>query len=139
MRERLGQLVSDALGNHDSPVSADRLPWGRERVRSAVPTFVRRRYALKFGIVLFVLGASIALIGSAATVQFSGEVKQDVDAEFSATATQEARNLEAWNERNKRFTRMVVRTEVFTNGTPSHVRANLYTVANELPKGSASM
>jgi methyl-accepting chemotaxis protein len=139
MWERLRKLASGAIEDRDSPLSGDSLPSGREWVRSTVPTFVRRRYALKFGIVLLVLGASIALIGSAATVQFSGEVKQDVDAEFAATATQEARNLEAWNERNKRFTRMVVRTEVFTNGTPSHVRANLYTVANELPKGSANL
>ncbi|MCU4743155.1 HAMP domain-containing methyl-accepting chemotaxis protein [Halobacteria archaeon AArc-m2/3/4] len=72
-------------------------------VRTVLPDAIRRRYALKFVIVLFVLGAAVALIGYAGTGQIAAEVEQRVHSDQEALAAQEARNVEQWNERNLFF------------------------------------
>jgi len=139
MRDRLEAVLAGLLDDEGDGRRSRKVEQVRGTVRSVVPEAIRRRYALKFGIVLFVLGTAIALIGIGATVQFSGQVKGDVDAEFETAASQQASQLEAWNARNKRITRMIARTDVVQNGSASHVSDNLFRLSNDLPKGTAEV
>jgi methyl-accepting chemotaxis protein len=69
-------------------------------LRRAVPNAIRRRYALKFGIVLLWAGVVVAGIGIYATTQVEPEVEQGVATEYAAVAQQESAELATWNERN---------------------------------------
>jgi methyl-accepting chemotaxis protein len=70
-------------------------------LRRAVPNAIRRRYALKFGIVLLCLGVVVAGVGVYATTQVESEVKQGAESEYASVAQQESAELATWNERNR--------------------------------------
>ncbi|MFC6951970.1 methyl-accepting chemotaxis protein [Halorubellus litoreus] len=69
-------------------------------LRRVVPDAIRRRYALKFGIVMLCLGVVVAGIGVAATTQVQNEVQNGAKAEYEQVARQESAKLATWNERN---------------------------------------
>ena len=69
-------------------------------LRRVVPDAIRRRYALKFGIVMLCLGVVVASIGVAATTQVQNEVQDGAKAEYEQVARQESAKLATWNERN---------------------------------------
>ncbi|WP_265111284.1 methyl-accepting chemotaxis protein [Halosolutus halophilus] len=72
-------------------------------VRSVVPDFVRKSYALKFALVLLLLGLSVGAIGYVGTELVAGEVQEQVHDDQKQLAAQEARNIEQWSERNEFF------------------------------------
>ena len=76
-----------------------------------VPDIIRRRYALKFGIALLILGLSVGLIGFAATAGITNEVEDRVHEEQAAAAGQQAENLQLWHEQNEGFIEMVTGTD----------------------------
>jgi methyl-accepting chemotaxis protein len=49
-----------------------------------VPAAIRRRYAVKFGIVLVLVALSVGVVGAVATSQISDEMGQNVDEENNA-------------------------------------------------------
>jgi hypothetical protein len=55
-----------------------------------VPDFVRRNFALKFGIVLFIMALSVGLVGLAATEQVRNYTEQQVLSDYENAAAQEA-------------------------------------------------
>ncbi|THE63915.1 methyl-accepting chemotaxis protein [Salinadaptatus halalkaliphilus] len=71
-------------------------------VRRLVPAAIRRRYAVKFGIVLLVLGLSVGLIGFVATAGITTEVEDRVESDQTDIASQEAQGVQMWNEQNER-------------------------------------
>lgn len=72
-------------------------------VRRLVPDAIRRRYAIKFALVLLVLGLTVAAIGYVGTGAVASSVEERVHADQEALAAHEARNVEQWNERNLFF------------------------------------
>ena len=70
-------------------------------VRRLVPAVIRRRYAVKFGIALLVLGVSVGLIGVVATGGITAEVEDRTVEDHASFTTQEAQTLEMWNEQNE--------------------------------------
>lgn len=68
-----------------------------------VPDAVRRRYALKFAIVLLVLGLSVAALAVVGTGEIAADVEDRVQDDQKALAEYEAQNVERWNERNFLF------------------------------------
>jgi len=75
-----------------------------------VPSAVRRSYATKFVIYFTIIGLLVAGVGFVATDLVEAEMQTTVDEKFSALATQEARSVEAWDERNQQFARTIART-----------------------------
>ncbi len=80
------------------------------RLRSNVPSRIRRSYALKFGIVLLLIGASVGMIGFVATEEIRAHVQSEADEEFTTLAEQEARSLQAWSESNEQRVETLVRS-----------------------------
>ena len=75
--------------------------------REVVPAAIRRRYAVKFGIALLVLGLSVGAIGFVATAGITDEVEDRVHGDHESFATQEAQSLEMWNEQNEHTVGMI--------------------------------
>jgi len=74
-----------------------------------IPNRVRRSYALKFGIVLLIIGVSVGMIGLLATEAIGAQVQDDANEEFATLAEQEAQSLQAWSESNEQRVRTLVR------------------------------
>jgi hypothetical protein len=70
-------------------------------VRRVVPAVVRRRFALKFGLVLLVMAISIAGIGLAATDKISAQTADNVENEYRSVAETEMSIIERWLRRNR--------------------------------------
>jgi len=91
-------------------------------LRRLVPKFIRRRYALKFGIVFLVLGLSVGAIGYIGTAEIQSQVTEDVQDDYVDTAQQEAENLKSWSDRNKLLTKSVADSAAVESGNESDIR-----------------
>ncbi|QGN07247.1 methyl-accepting chemotaxis protein [Halorhabdus sp. CBA1104] len=65
-----------------------------------VPNFIRRRFTLKFALILVVMGLAIGVIGATATGAVAEQVEQNVKEEYQNLASQQANAIETWVERN---------------------------------------
>ncbi|QLG49225.1 methyl-accepting chemotaxis protein [Natrinema halophilum] len=90
--------------------------------RRLVPTAIRRRYAVKFGIALLILGISVALIGYVATAAISDQVENRVETDHASSASQEAQSLQMWNEQNEHTTEMIARSDVVASDDPAAIQ-----------------
>jgi len=81
-------------------------------LRRLIPTVVRRSYALKFGILLLVIGASVGAVGLLATEAIGAEVQENTNDEYATLAEQEAQSLQGWSESNEQRVRTLVRNPV---------------------------
>jgi methyl-accepting chemotaxis protein len=77
-----------------------------ETLRGVTPAFVRERFALKFALVLVVMGLAIGAVGVAATATVTDQVRAAAESEYSNLANQEATLVEQWMERNALAVRM---------------------------------
>ncbi|ELZ24241.1 MCP domain-containing signal transducer [Halosimplex carlsbadense 2-9-1] len=75
-------------------------------VRTVVPDFVRKRFALKFLIVLLVMGLAIGAVGLVGTQQFVDHTRDQVESEYRGLAVQESNLVEQWLESNRLSTRL---------------------------------
>jgi methyl-accepting chemotaxis protein len=90
-------------------------------LRQVVPKFIRRRYALKFGIALVMLGLAVGVIGIAATAQIESEVQDNVDRNYQSLADQQASAVQSWHNQNKLITRVTANTETVQQGSRGDV------------------
>lgn len=91
---------------------------GTSVVRRIVPDFVRRRYTLKFALVLAIMGVTIGVMGATATDVVSQQVEQNVEEEYRNLASQQANTLETWIERNSISVTLASRNEAFSDTDP---------------------
>ena len=70
------------------------------------PNFIRRSFALKFGIVLVVIALSVGVIGFLATEQVKSETDKNVKSEYKNVSSQEADLIEQWTTRNRISTKL---------------------------------
>lgn len=91
---------SDSVDTADEPSTETQGPL-LAVLQSLTPDFIRRNFALKFGIVLLVMALSIGVIGVVATQLVTGETESNVEAEFQGDAAQQAEIVEQWIASNR--------------------------------------
>ncbi|WP_265108748.1 methyl-accepting chemotaxis protein [Halosolutus halophilus] len=91
-------------------------------VRRLVPAAIRRRYAVKFGIALLLLGLSVGLIGFVATAGITNEVEERVQNDHASFAGQEAQNLQMWNEQNEHTIGSLARSDAVASDDPARIQ-----------------
>ncbi|CCQ34340.1 MCP domain signal transducer [Halorhabdus tiamatea SARL4B] len=67
---------------------------------TAVPDVIRKRFALKFALVLAIMGLLLAGIGFTATGTLSEQVEDNVNQEYEELANRQATIVEEWVKRN---------------------------------------
>ncbi|WP_247728983.1 methyl-accepting chemotaxis protein [Halovivax limisalsi] len=92
------------------------------KLRTVVPTPVRRSYALKFGIALLVLGLSVGLIGLVGTTMITDSVEERTLQTQEEQAAQEAMRLDSWDEQNSQVTYDIARTPVLQSDDPAAIQ-----------------
>ncbi|ELY80911.1 methyl-accepting chemotaxis protein [Natrinema gari] len=90
--------------------------------RRLVPTAIRRRYAVKFGIALLILGLSVGLIGFVATGTIADQVENRVQSDHASAAGQEAQSMQMWNEQNEHTIGMIARSDVVASDDPAAIQ-----------------
>jgi len=76
-------------------------------VRTVTPDFIRKRFALKFVIVLLMMGIAIMALGAYGTAQITSETEDRIQNEYSGLAVQEQNVVEEWLEQNRVSTRLI--------------------------------
>ncbi len=94
-------------------------------LRRLVPSAIRRRYAVKFGIVLLILGLGVGLVGFVATAGITGEVEERVESDQTSIASQEAQNLQMWNEQNEHTIGVIAWSDAVESDDPETIEAQL--------------
>ncbi|MFC7142739.1 HAMP domain-containing protein [Halosimplex aquaticum] len=101
-------------------------------VRTIVPDFIRKRFALKFLIVLLVMGVAIGAIGLLGTQQFSDHTRKQIESEYSGLAVQESNLVGRWIESNRLSTRLA-------SGTPAYAGQDRSQMSEALSKQMAEV
>jgi len=104
-------------------------------VRAVVPDFVRKRFTLKFALILAVMGITVGLIGATATGTVSSQVEQNVEQEYSDLAAQKANVIEQWTQRNSQAVKLASKNEELARSggaTPFDMRQELATTEGNL-------
>ena len=76
-------------------------------VRAVTPDFIRRRFALKFVIVLLVMGLGIMALGAVGTARITEETEDRIQSEYRGLAVQERNVVGQWVQRNRLSTRLI--------------------------------
>ncbi|ACV48616.1 MULTISPECIES: HAMP domain-containing protein [Halomicrobium] len=76
-------------------------------LQKITPNFLRRSFALKFGLVLLVMGLSVGIIGFAATEEVRTQTQDNVEGQFQNTAVQQSDIVEQWVTQNKLSTKLI--------------------------------
>ena len=88
--------TGETVETMSSEDSGDDGPGVMKVVRTVVPDFVRKRFALKFTIVLLVMGLAIGATGLVGTQQFTEHTREQAESEYSSLAVQEANLVGQW-------------------------------------------
>ncbi|MEY7848992.1 methyl-accepting chemotaxis protein [Natrarchaeobius sp. A-rgal3] len=78
--------------------------------RKLVPQFVRRSYAMKFGIALLVLGLAVGTIGFVGTAQIQDGVQSNVYEDHAVLAHQQSESVGEFHSENERTVEAISRT-----------------------------
>ncbi|WP_336328164.1 HAMP domain-containing protein [Halovenus sp. HT40] len=76
-------------------------------LQSVTPEFIRKSFAIKFGLVLLIMALSIGAIGVAATQVITDQTESNVESEFLGDAQQQADIIEQWLETNRLQTQLL--------------------------------
>jgi len=104
-------------------------------VRAVVPDVVRKRYTLKFALILLIMGITVGVIGATATGMLSSEVENNVEQEYEDLATQQANAVEKWVQRNSVSVKLASKNAVLSRTDPSaryDIRRELATTGGNL-------
>ena len=92
-------------------------------VRTVVPDAVRKRFVLKFLIVLLVMGLSIGAVGVFATAQITDETQNRIQSEYSGLAEQESTITGQWVDRNRQAVSLATNDDVWSTTDTSTLEA----------------
>ncbi|WP_424004408.1 HAMP domain-containing protein [Haloarcula salina] len=90
-----------------------------------VPNFIRRNFALKFGIVLIVMALSVGLVGLAATEQVRYYTEQQVLNDYESAAAQESDIIGQWVNKNRLATKFVSSSDVWAGNDTDEIGIEL--------------
>jgi methyl-accepting chemotaxis protein len=91
------------------------------------PNFVRKRFALKFGLVLLLMATVIGLIGLTATATISSETQENVESEYRGVADQQANTIDEWVQRNRLSTKLLSESVLWNEDSTSRLERALTT------------
>ncbi len=111
--------MSDGDNEGDEPVQPSLLI---KALQALTPGFIRKRFALKFGLAVLILAVAIAGIGLAATDQIATETREDVRQEYQSGADSDSETVERWVEQHRLSTRFVSRNTELTAVVSRDVR-----------------
>ena len=100
-------------------------------VRTVVPNFIRKRFALKFLIVLLLMGVAIGAVGAVATDQISEQTQDRIEGEYRGLAVQESNLISQWAESNRLSTRLTSTSSEWAGEANSEMQQALRERANE--------
>ncbi|QSG06981.1 HAMP domain-containing protein [Halapricum desulfuricans] len=103
-----------------------------DRVRTVVPDVIRQSYAVKFGIVILVIGLAIGAVGLGGTSLMAEQVEQSVNSDFESTATSDALTLDNWLESNAAEMRTLERNLPDSGASDSAINEYLQTHQNDV-------
>lgn len=103
-------------------VSADGEPGLLARL---VPSVLRSSLALKFGLALLALGIVTAGVSAFATGEIVSQTRENVNAEFSSVAADEAATVEQWVKRHRQTTTLLSRSANWRTYDPDNMRIRL--------------
>lgn len=107
-------------------MSDDRQPNILVRLLQRVtPRAIRKRFALKFALVLLIMAASIVAVGYIGTDEIAAQTSEDVKSEYEGVARQEADIIEQWVQRNRLSTRLISQTGDLGSQNAETLRATL--------------
>jgi methyl-accepting chemotaxis protein len=89
------------------------------------PGFIRRSFAIKFGLVLVIMGLSIGAIGLAATQVLVDQTEENAEAEFQGVASQQADVIEQWIESNSQQVRLLSANPVWASDEATELEITL--------------
>ncbi|MFB6201051.1 MAG: HAMP domain-containing protein, partial [Halorhabdus sp.] len=107
-------------------------------LRTVLPDFVRRRFALKFALVLVIMGVILSGLGFVATGALSNQVEDNTQVEYEQLASQQATIVEKWIERNSVSVRLASQSNGLT-GTPNEAGLTLNEMYGTLVGNADSM
>ena len=109
-------------------------------VRAVTPDFVRKRFALKFLIVLLVMGLAISAVGFLGTQQFVGHTSNQVENEYRGLAAQESNLVSQWIESNRLSTRLASTDHAYRGQDSAKMSRTLRNrKSEEMPSDVSSM
>jgi len=88
---------------------------GTRLLRTVVPNAIRRRFALKFVIVLLVMGVVIVAVGFVATNAISAQTQDRTVEEYESLAAQQGNLVSQWVEGRQEVVRTISDDAVFTS------------------------
>jgi len=94
-------------------------------LQTITPGVIRRSFAIKFGLVLVVMGLSIGVIGLAATQVLADQTKENAEAEFQGVASQQADIIDQWLGSNSQQVRLLSANQVWTSDEPGELEIEL--------------
>ncbi|QLG48151.2 methyl-accepting chemotaxis protein [Natrinema halophilum] len=98
-----------------------------------VPTSIRERYALKFGIVLLALGVIVGSLGLVATAALTNSVESTVLDDQEDAAVREAQALDKWHQRNAQIVASSSGAPVFNSSDEAEIETYIRDTYQELP------
>ncbi|WP_323172318.1 methyl-accepting chemotaxis protein [Natrialba sp. PRR66] len=102
--------------------------------RQLVPSIIRRKYALKFGVVFLVLGLSIGGLGFAATTLLTDNVEASALEERQNAAYQEGAAMETWLEQNRNVVQAASDAPVVDTNDPEAIQSYLEETYYDMPE-----
>ncbi len=100
--------MSDSTDSGETEESAE-----SSVLQSATPEFIRKSFAIKFGLVLLIMALSIGAIGVAATQVITDQTESNVESEFIGDAQQQADIIEQWLDTNRLQTQLLSEDDVW--------------------------
>ena len=82
---------------------------------TVVPDFIRKNFALKFGIVLVVMALVVGAVGIVATQEIQDYTQQQVTGEYEGLAAQESDIIQRWIERNELSAQFISSSDAWTS------------------------
>ena len=109
-------------------------------VRAVTPDFIRRRFALKFMIVLLVMGLGIMALGAVGTARITEETENRIQSEYRGLAVQEQNVVDQWIQRNQLSTRLISGdTHIWEGDDSQAIRRSAQERLNNLPSDATSI
>jgi len=107
-------------GSNDAPGSI-----ATKLLRTAVPDAIRRRFALKFVIVLLVMGVVIVAVGFVATNAISAQTQDRTVEEYESLAAQQGNLVSQWVEGRQEVVRTISDDPVWTSNNTTRMTSTL--------------
>jgi len=94
-------------------------------LQTITPGVIRRSFAIKFGLVLVIMGLSIGVIGLAATQVLAEQTEENAESEFQGVASQQADIIDQWLGSNSQQVRLLSANQVWTSDEEAELEIEL--------------